>query len=99
MKNTSLIFLDLSLWVKQIREIELALGSTNKSPAESEIKNIQIVRKTIVASKFIQEGEVFSLENHTAKRPANGINPINIWNFIGKKVLRKYEKDDMLENE
>jgi sialic acid synthase SpsE len=89
---------ELKTMVNQIRELELALGSSIKSPAESEIKNTRIARKSIVASRDIEKGEIFSLSNLTVKRPANGISPINIWNFIGKTSSRKYKKDDMLEN-
>ena len=41
--------------VKAIRNIEIALGSNIKKPSESEIKNIKIARKSIVAKKKLKK--------------------------------------------
>ena len=40
--------------VKCIRNIEIALGDGIKKPAKSEIKNLGIVRKSLVAKKYIK---------------------------------------------
>lgn len=40
--------------VKAIRNIELAMGSSEKFPTESEKKNIEIARKSIVAKRTIK---------------------------------------------
>ena len=54
--------------VDQIRSIEMALGSKVKKPTNSEMKNINIVRKSIVAKIKISKGEIFSEDNLTVKR-------------------------------
>ena len=56
-----------------------------------------LVRKSLVASKDIQKGEIFSLENIITKRPGKGISPFKIKNFLGKKSLRKFKKDQFLK--
>lgn len=63
--------------VKAIRNIELAMGSSEKFPTESEKKNIEIARKSIVAKRTIKKGEVLSEDNLYIKRPGNGISPMN----------------------
>jgi N,N'-diacetyllegionaminate synthase len=55
--------IELEDMVKAIRNIEKALGDGIKKPSNSEQKNIQIARKSIVASRNIKEGEVFSIDN------------------------------------
>lgn len=83
--------------VQSIRNIELALGNGVKAPTESEIKNINIVRKSIVASRDIKKGEVFTQDNITTKRPGVGISPMR-WNeVIGKNATRDYYLDEIIE--
>lgn len=71
--------------VKSIRNIEIALGSSQKKPTNSELKNIKLVRKSLCASKDIKKGEVFTNYNLTSKRPGDGISPSMINKFLGKK--------------
>src|SRR3989304_6696202 len=67
---------ELTVMVRSIRNIEKALGNGIKKPSPSELKNRVIARKSIVAYKDIIQGEVFSCENLTVKRPGTGINPM-----------------------
>ena len=88
---------ELSKMVKSIRKIELALGSECKKITKSEIKNINIVRKSIVAKKFIAKGELFTLDNLAFKRPGFGISPMYVDRLIGKTAKKNYKKDSMIK--
>lgn len=59
-------------------------------------KNIYLVRKSIVAIKKIKKGEIFTRLNIGAKRPGNGISPMKIYSFYGKKSKKNYEQDEKL---
>jgi N,N'-diacetyllegionaminate synthase len=83
--------------VEAIRAVERSLGNGKKRPALSELKNIPIARKSIVAARPIQKGEKFSNENLTTKRPGSGISPIKYWNCLGKKALRDYSPDELIK--
>jgi N-acetylneuraminate synthase len=87
---------ELASLVKCIRQVEQALGSSIKMPAESEGKNLSIVRKSLVAAKNIRKGEVFTEDNLTVKRPGTGISPLNYWEFMGKKSERDYKEDEVI---
>ena len=89
--------IELKNMVKSIRNIEKALGSGIKEPSPSEIKNIVIARRSIVASKFIKKDEKFSVNNLTLKRPGSGISPMNWEKIIGKKAKKNFNKDDLIE--
>lgn len=83
--------------VSAIRNIEKALGNGIKKPSASEMKNIKVVRKSIVAKRDIKEGEVFSEENLTTLRPAEGISPMR-WNeVIGRVAKRDFIKGEPIE--
>jgi N,N'-diacetyllegionaminate synthase len=88
---------ELGMMVSVIRNVETALGDGIKGPSPSEIKNRAIARKSIVASRDIKKGEVFSEENITTKRPGTGIDPM-MWNkVIGKKAKRNFKMDELIE--
>lgn len=83
--------------VRAIRNIEKALGDGVKKPSASEIKNKPIARKSIVAAKAIKCGETFNKENITAKRPGIGISPMNWDRVVGKKAIRNFKEDELIE--
>ena len=88
---------ELREMVRQIRNIEDALGNGQKMPSASEQKNIEIVRKSIIAKKDIKQGDVFTEDNLTTKRPGNGISPMR-WNeVIGRTAIRDFEADELIE--
>jgi sialic acid synthase SpsE len=89
---------ELKFMVDSIRNIELAIsGSGEKNPSDSEIKNIEIARKSIVAKTNIIKGEVFSEKNITTKRPGNGLSPMQWDNVIGKIANKNFYEDDLIE--
>lgn len=88
---------ELRQMVKAIRHVEVALGDGIKKPAQSEIKNINIARKSIVASKSISKGELFAEENLTVKRPGDGISPTKWFEVLGEKAIRDFEEDELIE--
>ena len=88
---------ELKAMVSAIRNIEQALGSGHKTISESERKNIEIARKSIVAACPIKVGELLTEENLTVKRPGNGINPMR-WNeVVGTRAVQNYNEEDPIE--
>jgi N,N'-diacetyllegionaminate synthase len=89
---------ELKAMIKAIRNIEKAIsGNGIKEPSKSELKNIVVARKSIMAAKHIQKGELLTVENLTVKRPGTGINPM-LWDeTIGKKAVKDFEADDLIE--
>tara|TARA_X000000950_G_scaffold257340_1_gene323732 strand:+ start:66 stop:1064 length:999 start_codon:yes stop_codon:yes gene_type:complete len=87
---------ELKSMIQAIRNIEKALGSKIKRPSKSETSNIKIVRKSLVASRDIKKGEIFSEENLTSKRPGDGLSPFKITRFLGKKSLKNFKKDQKI---
>lgn len=87
---------ELKAMVSAIRNIEQALGSGEKKPSDSEVKNMVIARKSIVASCYIVAGDYFTEENITAKRPGDGISPMRWFEVLGRKASRNYEEDEMI---
>lgn len=80
--------------VNQIREVEHALGSGKKNPTAIEIETKRIVGRSLVASRSIKTGEIFTTDNLAIKRPGTGRSPFEYWALLGTKSTR-----DVAENE
>jgi len=87
---------ELKGMVKAIRNIEKTLGGRIKKPSPSELKNKPIARKSIVAARCIQRGEIFTEENLTVKRPGTGISPMRWDEVVGKKASRNFNEDEII---
>lgn len=72
---------ELKEMVRQIRNIETALGNGIKEPNESERKISSVVLKKILAKKKIRKGEILSADNLTIKRAESGISA-EYWDLI-----------------
>jgi len=88
---------ELSVMVRSIRNIEAALGDGRKHVTPSERENIEVARKSIVASRDIRAGEVFTEENIAAKRPGSGVSPMRWFEVLGTKAKRDFSFDEMIE--
>ena len=88
---------ELKAMIRSIRNIERAMGSGVKRPSLSELKNIMIARKSIIAAKDIKKGEIFTGKNITVKRPGNGISPMKWDEVIGQVAMRDFKEDELIK--
>lgn len=88
---------ELKAMVAAIRNIEVALGDGIKRLTPGEARNKPVARKSLVASRAIQAGDVFSAENITAKRPGTGISPMRWDEVIGRAASRNFSADELIE--
>lgn len=90
---------EFDLFVEKIREAEKMIGKGDKQIQKSALENLNVVKKSIYASKNISKGEYFSKENTKPLRPAGGIDPININQLINKKSRNNYQKGDQISTQ
>ena len=83
--------------VKSIRNVEKALGNGIKKPALCEKKNIDVVRKSLVAADDILKNAKIKREQVVAKRPGNGIPPKDLERLLKKRARMNIKKDDVLQ--
>ncbi len=88
---------ELMAMVMAIRNIENALGNDIKNSSKSELKNISIARKSIVAFKDIKKGDIFTEANITVKRPGTGISPMEWDKVIGMIAKKDFKEDELIE--
>lgn len=84
---------ELIAMVKAIRNIESALsGSGIKEPSNSELKNINIARKSIHLSVNVSKDEIITSQHFVMLRPGDGISPMEMNAIIGKKYADNFTK-------
>jgi N-acetylneuraminate synthase len=87
---------ELKSMVSSIRDIETALGDGIKRPTPSELKNRNIVRKSLTAAKPILADQILGSENIAIKRPGTGLSPMTYWDYLGSEANGDYSVDEML---
>ena len=86
---------ELMQLVRSIREIELSMGSSIKRPVSDEISLRDKLRRSIVAARNIEKGEILTEDKITAKRSkVKGLAPRYIEIIVGREVKKTISKDD-----
>jgi N-acetylneuraminate synthase len=88
---------ELARLVRMIREIEPSLGDGHKRPMPSELKNIAVARKSLVAARPIVRGELYTQENLTTKRPGSGVSAMRYFEFLRRRADRDYAEDELID--
>lgn len=87
---------ELKLLVGLAGDMRKARGIGRKSVLESEKQTRANARRSLVASRDIHEGERFTPQNVTAKRPATGLSPMYFDSLIGLRAARDIPEDSAL---
>lgn len=94
--KASLDIKELREMVSEIRKIDKALGNGIKTYTEGEVDTIKAARKSIVAKRNINIGDIIKMEDLDFKRPGNGMMPKYYSTLIGKKASRNICKDEQI---
>lgn len=87
---------ELEHLVQGIRNIEAALGDGSKVPAASELKNRELARRSLVATRDLEKGHRLVPGDLMAKRPGSGISPKHRALATGSILQKDIERDSAL---
>lgn len=87
---------ELVRMVRGIRIVEQALGTPAKRPTVSELPNVPIARRSLVATRAIRHGELLAADMLASKRPGHGVSPMALWDLVGTPATRDYEPEEPL---
>ena len=87
---------ELKEMISAIRKVEDCLGTGVKEITEAEKENMAVARKSLFYANDFDEGHVLRDGDLIAKRPADGVSPMEIDSLIGKKLLCPVSKNKML---
>jgi N,N'-diacetyllegionaminate synthase len=87
----------LSALVRQIRDVEAALGSDVKAPTASELPVRALVRRSVTTTRSIVAGETVGKDDIALLRPGSGIPPVDLDKVIGRKSARNISAGETLD--
>ena len=87
----------LALWVQGIREASMMTGNSLVVPTKAEYDMRTLARRSIVAVRDIEAGQLLSEQNIAARRPGNGMPAAYIAEIIGLKAVRKIQKGELVK--
>jgi sialic acid synthase SpsE/sugar phosphate isomerase/epimerase len=80
--------------VRDIRNAEAALGRNEKHLSAMEKLNRQVLRKSLVAARFLPEGTVITADMVAVKGPGKGLSPQRLPELIGARLARDVAAED-----
>lgn len=95
--KTSLTPEELSQLVRQIRDVEDALGSSIKQPSPSELPIRALVRRSVTVVKPIRAGALIQQDDVALLRPGGGIAPGEMAIVIGKTAAHDLPANTTLQ--
>ncbi len=78
----------LTTMVDQIRTVELALGSGDKTPCENELPIRDVARRSVTLTQAVRCGDEITAEMLSLMRPGMGISPKYLNEIVGMKSIR-----------
>lgn len=87
---------DLAMLVQRVKEALELLGDGQKRLQESEVEIVEMVRRSIVASRNLAKGTVISWDDLTWVRPGGGVAPGDESRLLGKILKRALEQGEMI---
>lgn len=88
---------DLNLFNNRLDVIFNLIGGFKVEALPDESSARENARRSLVAAKSINKGEVITLDHLTFKRPAHGVSPKYIDDIVGKKAVCNIQKDSILQ--
>lgn len=95
--TASLPVAQLRDFVQSVRLTATVLGNGHKFVQNSELPNIPLVRRSLVALTKIEAGELFTVTNLGARRPAHGRTPFDYFRLLGTRATQSYSKNEMIK--
>ena len=94
--KASLTPAELKEMIDGIRCVEQSIGSAEKIRTQSESGNVTVARRSIVAARRIEKGEILTPDNLTVKRPGDGLSPM-LWDtLIGTPAAETFLPDEKI---
>lgn len=88
---------ELKHMIQGIRDVEASLGTGQKAPTASEIPVRDVVRRSIVAAKDIEQGASISRSDLVLLRPGTGIAPRDLDRVVGRRSRRALSSGDVID--
>lgn len=83
--------------VEHAHNVNLAMGSQNRSVSQDELDQRKQMRRSLVYSKDLAAGTRLSEEDFDAKRPGTGFSPNEVVNLVGRVLAEDVRAQTLVE--
>lgn len=83
-------------FVRTIRDVEIALGSSRRVMTQEQMSKRDMVRRSAFAARDIPQGTQLALKDIDFRRPGTGIQPVFLDRIVGSTASRDIERGAML---
>ena len=87
---------ELSEFVQQLRQVELAMGSPIKAPVSNELAVRNLVRRSVTSTQALRHGQIITRSDLTLQRPGDGIAPTDLDHVVGRVAGRNIDEGQTL---
>lgn len=85
---------EMEALIRNLREVQVVLGSAVKRIQPGEVKWRAAARKSLVAARSIKAGERINADMIAIKRPSDGLHPRHFWQILGRTARVDIAVDD-----
>jgi len=83
-------------YVKDMRDVQKSLGTYTITPSQADLKERKRFFRSLVAATNLPAGVTLTPAMLLCKRPGNGVSPVDIEQYVGKKLKRSLKADEQL---
>jgi sialic acid synthase SpsE len=87
----------LQEWISSIKKAFIMMGEGIVRPTENEKKMRRLARRSILATKDIEQGCFFTVDNISLRRPGDGLPPYYFEHILGLRSIRKINRNELIK--
>lgn len=88
---------EMTQMVQNCKNVQIALGSPNRTVLFDELEQRKNMRRSVIASKDLKAGSKISIVDLDVKRPGTGIPPEEMKTLVGKILNRDIEANTLIK--
>jgi sialic acid synthase SpsE len=88
---------EMTQMVQNCKNVQIALGSPNRTVLFDELEQRKNMRRSVIASKDLKAGSKISIADLDVKRPGTGIPPEKINDLVGKTLKNDVKGDTLIK--
>ena len=88
---------EMAQMVQNCKNVQIALGSPNRTVLFDELEQRKNMRRSVIASKGLKAGSKISIADLDVKRPGTGIPPEEMKTLVGKTLNRDIEANTLIK--
>jgi len=89
---------DMAAFVRAVRDLETALGSTRKQLSATELEKRNAIRRSAHVRRTVRKGDAFDIDAIEFRRPGYGIAPDQVEIYVGSTFVRDLEAGEIVRH-